>query len=277
MPKTTPRITIRFEGDPEDKGDVRLPDFAAKVTAFFKALEATEALLPDEDRDRVFYKIVELSKSSPATITVEVVAKKRRTRSAMVRRFTSNVRELNSSRHRVPSNASPDQIAAYAAMTPTTDTHLAKVVVIPKGIRERKQLVLNQQKPDWMPRLEPVRLEEPDYSYGSVSGRLESLNVHASANRFNLWPRIGPRISGYFSDSVKPKVLRAADKYVRVEGRLKFAPGDDYPIEIDHVSEIEIYEPDEDLPRFEELRGIAPDATGALSIRDFVESLYDGD
>jgi hypothetical protein len=208
---------------------------------------------------------------------VEVVARKQRTRTAMVRRFTSNVRELNSPKRRVPSNANRAQVSAYAAMTPTTDTHLAKVVVIPKGIRERKQLVLIQQKPDWMPQLEPVLLEESDYSYGSAAGRLESLNVHASANRFNLWPRIGPRITGHFSDVVKAQVLRAADKYVRVEGRLRFGPGDDYPTDIDQVSHIEIYEPDDELPRFEDLRGIAPEATGSLSIRDFVESLYDGD
>jgi hypothetical protein len=275
MAKTTPRITVRFEGDPADKGDVRLPDFAAKVTAFFRALEATEELLPDEDRDRVYYKIVELSKSSPATITVEIVARKQRTRSAMVRRFASNIRDINAPQHRVPSNANPGQIAALAALTPTTATHLAKVVVIPRGVRERKQLVLSQQKHDWMPRLEPVAIEEHDYSYGSISGRLDWINVHDNANRFYLYPRVGPRISCSFAQRVRPVVETAVGKYVRVYGRLKFHAGEDFPRDMDQITEVDMYEPDETLPRFSDLRDIAPDATGGISIRDFVESLHD--
>ena len=118
---------------------------------------------------------------------------------------------------------------------------------------------------------------DAEYAFGSVTGRLEQLNVHDGVNRFTLLPLIGPRISGVFPEAVKTLIEGGFDRRVRLYGRLKFPSDENYPREIDQVTDIEVFEPDDELPRLTDLRGIVPDATGGMNIRDFVESLYDGD
>jgi hypothetical protein len=271
-----PTITIQFEGDPDENGDVRLPDFVEKVTEFLAALNATESLLPDEARGKVYYRIVELSRKSPATISVMPIGQRAEARKIFARTFAEGIRTVNEPKTRKDALQSAPSLRPFAALTPTSDKHIRRMTVKVKGVRSKK-IVLLPEHPNWLHIVPQVATIEPDYSHGSVSGRIEQLNVHAGANRFRLWPRFGPVINGTFGESVRHKIVAGADKYVRVYGRLKFIGGDDYPHEIDHVSDVEEFEPDEDLPRLADLRGIAPDATGGMNIRDFVESLYDAD
>jgi hypothetical protein len=277
MAPKDPTITIQIEGDPDENGDVRLIDLVEKVNALLAALRATEGLLADENRERVYYRVVELRKDSPATVTVMPVSQKRETRKAVVKAFDRAIRAANEQtvkggviRKMLP------ELRPFAALTPTSDRHIKKMTVKVHGVRSKK-IVLFPQRPDWIPTVELDLSREPDYAYGSVAGRLERLDVHEGANKFVVWPKLGPRVSGTFSNAVKPLVLGAADKYVRVYGRLKYPHGESYPREIDHVSDIDVFEPADELPTLSELRGIAPDATGDMNIRDFIESLHDDD
>ncbi len=273
---TDPRITIQLEGDPNENGDVRLSDFVEKVTAFLAALNATASLLPDEAKAKVYYRIVELRRESPATISVMPVSQRIETRRAFARRFADSVRAVSEPATAPDALQRVPELKPFAALMPTSDRHIRRMTVKVQGIRSKK-VVLFPQRPDWIPAVQLVTTEEADYAYGSVAGRIEQFNVHAGANRFRLWPRVGPPIAGTFPEVTRPRIVAGADKYVRVYGRLKFLPGEDFPREIDHVSDVELYGDDADLPRLSELRGIAPDATGGMNIRDFVESLYDGD
>lgn len=275
MPEPQPRIKIRFEGDPADGGNVRLPDFVVKVQALLDSLFVAEQLLPDDERARVFYRITKMETQSPSELTVEVHSSRKATRGAVVRAWSNILRGVSDAKPRVPENASPDQIAPFVAMVPTTDTHLAKVVAIPLGIRQRKQIELRQQKPDWMPAIARIHSQEPEYSFGSIAGQLDAVNLHAGANKFYLYPRFGPRVACHFSDRMKGRVKSAIEKYVRVYGRLKFYAGNNNATEIDQVSDIDVHEAPASLPTFGDLSGIAPNATGGMNIRDYVESMYD--
>lgn len=270
-----PTITIEFEGDPDENGDVRLVDFADKINAFMAALRATEALIPDEARERVYYRVVELRKESPAFMAVMPVSQSDETRKAIARTFEDAVRAANAPAPRGQAiRKLLPELRPFAALTPTSDRHIRKMTVKVHGVRSKK-IILLPQRPDWIPVVVDQELAEPDYSYGSLAGRLERLDVHEGANKFSLWPKIGPRVTGTFSNNVKEVIAGGFDKYVRVYGRIKYPPGEAYPREIDHISEVEVFESDEQLPRLSDLRGIAPDATGGMNIRDFVESLHD--
>ena len=70
------RITVRVEGSPKDGGDVRFSDFIKQLEAVRTALRHTERLvLKDEETERnsVYYRVVDLRRSGPATVVLEAV------------------------------------------------------------------------------------------------------------------------------------------------------------------------------------------------------------
>src|SRR5579862_2690349 len=68
------RITVRVEGDPRDRGHVRLNEFLQQLEAVKAALRQTERVLGLSNKTPVYYRIIDLSHSSPATVVMEGVA-----------------------------------------------------------------------------------------------------------------------------------------------------------------------------------------------------------
>ena len=60
-----------------------------------------------------------------------------------------------------------------------------------------------------------------------------------------------------------------------VSGLLKYRTNAKYPHEV-AVDAIEPYPPEHELPELSDLRGRAPDATGAMSVEEFIDGLRDG-
>ena len=119
-------------------------------------------------------------------------------------------------------------------------------------------------------------LANVDRSYGIVEGRLEQINVHSGANRFRIYSEFEPKtVECRFPQSLKRQAISGIDSSVRITGVLKYLPRSDFPHEIE-VEEMEILEPDDELPGLSDLRGIAPDATGDLSSEDFIRRQRDG-
>jgi hypothetical protein len=71
-------------------------------------------------------------------------------------------------------------------------------------------------------------------------------------------------------------VRQALDRFITVKGRLRYKTWDKHPYAISvSPGKIDIHEKDSDLPDIEELRGIAPDATGEMASEDFVRVIRD--
>lgn len=69
--------------------------------------------------------------------------------------------------------------------------------------------------------------------------------------------------------------LFAVGRRVEVFGTLKYRRGASFPYQID-VTNIEAFPPEDELPDWNDLRGRAPGATGALSSEAFVRELRNG-
>ena len=115
----------------------------------------------------------------------------------------------------------------------------------------------------------------PDvYSFGDISGRLESVNLH-NVLRCVIFPTVGPaKVSCEFKPDLRAKVKAALDNYVTISGRLRYKQIDKFPYAID-AKHIDIHEPIGDLPKMNDLRGISLNSTEGMSAEEFVRSIRD--
>lgn len=60
------RITITIKGSETDSGDVRLSEFLEQLDAIKEALRQTERVVSGNQEQRIYYRIVGLSHSSPS-------------------------------------------------------------------------------------------------------------------------------------------------------------------------------------------------------------------
>lgn len=114
-----------------------------------------------------------------------------------------------------------------------------------------------------------------DECEGFIEGMLEQINLHGGANTFHIFPEIGPRkVSCHFPPALIDDAVAAVGRRVEVTGTLKYRARASFPHEI-AVTSVEAYPPDADLADWEDLRGRAPDATGALSSEAFIREQRD--
>ena len=105
---------------------------------------------------------------------------------------------------------------------------------------------------------------------------LEQINIHDGANVFSIYPEIGPsRVQCHFGPSLFDKAISAVGERVSVSGTFKYKPEENFPYAVD-VDDIDIYPREDELPTFDDLRGIAPDATGDILSEDFIAVRRDG-
>jgi len=114
-----------------------------------------------------------------------------------------------------------------------------------------------------------------DECEGYIEGMLEQINLHGGANTFHIFPEVGPKkVSCHFPPGLIDDAVAAVGRRVEVTGTLKYRAGALFPHEIS-VAGVEAYPPDADLADWEDLRGRAPDATGALSSEAFIREQRD--
>jgi hypothetical protein len=260
------RITIILKGSDADAGDVRLSEFLEQLEAIREALKQTERVVSGRSDQHIYYKIVELSHSSPSRVVLEPVypidRALRKGLSIVPDALTSSIRILQSGR-KPPARADLAMLESYKSLGAsknlkemTISSSPQKVVSIDQGFSERVERAIG-----------------PDiFAAGSVSGRLERVNLH-NTRSFDIFPPVGPpRIRCNFEEADRAKVKDALDNFVTIKGRLRYKTWDKHPHAID-VKVIDIHEPDAELPTMDDLRGIAPDATGGLSSEDFVRTV----
>ena len=261
-------ITIRLLGSEKDGGDVRLSDFIDQLDAFAEALRQTERALSGQSQTFIYYKVVDLTHNSPATIVLEAVARDRSpvTPNAVTNNFINGVRSIRNKK-RAPQGADLAMMRAYKALASSEKKNIQRVEIVetPSKVISIDSVFSKQVE----------EIIGPDiYSIGSVSGRLESINLHNTL-RFAIFPSIGPtRISCEFRPALRPQVKSALDHYVTISGRLRYKQMDKFPYAID-AKEIDIHEPDADLPSLHSIRGITTDSMEGQSAEEFVRSIRD--
>jgi hypothetical protein len=268
MPETRKpqRITITIKGSETDAGDVRFSDFLEQLDAIKEALRQTERVVSGGQEQSIYYRIVDLSHSSPSRIVLEPVypasAVIRRKLASVPDTFTSAIKTLQS-RRKPPARADLAMLESYRPLGVSKNITQLKIASSPK-----KVVVIDQGFTE-----DVDKAIGPDvFSAGSVSGRLERVNLH-NALSFDIFPPIGPtRVRCHFSEADRKIVKLALDNFVTVKGRLRYKTWDKHPHAID-VKVIDIHEPDSELPSIDDMRGLAPNSTEGLSSEDFVRAI----
>jgi hypothetical protein len=263
-------ITIQLEGIPEDGGDVRLGEFIEELGAIRTALRLTERLLIQSDTQSVDYKIVNLSHSSPAKVTIGITSREpvyRDTPRKISRRFTSALQMVRRG-HRYASRLDPRTLEAFQSITAPTKKHVSQITVT----GERNQSVrIDQQFERSLARL----LEGDESERDEIIGRVERVDIH-NKNQFDIYPVIGSsRIRCSAPNRLQKEIRAAIGRTVAVDGWALYRKDSPFPYAMKVEDIGPPLEEDEDLPKMEDLRGIAPDATDGKKPEDFIRELRD--
>lgn len=264
---TDDKITVTIEADKAFEGHLRLSDFLATLKSLNRLVNKVDAQI-SEGKAQHELRVTRLSHNSP--IVAELAL------SPSGSRKVSDARAVTARTLGVLKQVQSANVREYLGFDLVkTLVDLAK----PVGKRIRR-LVFESGKEtvdideSFADRVRDLARTE-DECFGEFEGKLEQINIHGGANTFRIYPYAGPTsVVCKFRDKELSKAKEAIGLHVCVFGLMKFQPMANWPHEI-IVDDIEIYPPESELPSFENLRGIAPEATSDLSSEEFVRRLRD--
>lgn len=261
------RITLIMEGVRPDEGHVRFDVFIQELQRLKNLLGRLDGISTSGQRNSHF-AVVGLSHSSPARVELEQRPNRGRPDVAPV--IFSTFNQLYESVER-------GSIADQFDFKLLEDL---KQLADPVGATlEFATLHINGSEYPLTEKISKqidLHMSEHEECYGSVEGILEKVNVHAGANVFTVYPDVGPSsITCHFDTELLDKVFTAGKRKVCVSGVMRYRKTAPYPHHVD-VESFEIYPDAEELASFQDIFGIAPNATGELSSEDFIKELRCG-
>lgn len=266
MPGESRQITLQLTGAGLDDRFVALDDFASLCESLRRILRGIEADVAGVDA-AVHYRIVDLRCGS-ASVTVEASRSDdaRDLGAEVVGLFRGTMRALQSDSPVVDERLSHRTIKRFGELFKPLKRSADQ-----GGTRLLCDgLTLDKASAGAVARL----LAATARSHGSVTGRLERLNVHAGKREFWLWPALhGARIPCTFPEALLPLVREAVQRTVTVWGILHYRLDRPYP-ERASVRELEIHP--RELATLSEMRGIARLSQGRESVAA-VRTLRDDD
>lgn len=248
------RITIQIEGSAEDGGAPSLSDFLKQLEAIKVALKHTERLLSGDDRRDVYFRIVDLSMRSPATVVLEetpVMTDGKRgflPKVSISERLVSTLRQINQ-RGSVPAKVKDlPALEAYRNVGTALVKHSGEVTITSAA----KAVSLG---PTFNQKIEKI-IGPDQLIEGSLTGVLLAINLH-NTTRFEIYPPVGPsKVACDFPAALKRRVIEGLDHNVRVVGRLRYKHWAPYPHAIS-AEDLDIFPPTATLPTLSSLRGLS--------------------
>ena len=261
------RFTLRMDGFAADGGHVALSVFLHQLQAFSSMLVKADELASAGKRT-MQARVVDLTHSSPATVTVELTPRKNKPD------VGGQICELI---QRIPTiydapGEFGDRDRAFLEAFKDLSEPVGKRLPYAAVMIDDQEIPLSQ---DLRKQIGIVLLGE-ETAFGSVEGRLEAINIHAEANIFFVYPVVGARkVKCFFSDVLKERAISSVDKNVLVSGTMRYRTGDPFPFEIEAAELIQ--NPDDSLlPTMQSLNGIVPDLTGGIPAEVYVRQVRDG-
>lgn len=240
-------ITFSLIGAARDNGLVRLNELAECISYIQDCLRETERCITGR-KATLTYVVKSLTVGSPAVGVIE--AKKPRRRADYRKEVATVTRQTVVSLSRGERKFDPrldheaiKPFRKFAALVLKGDDR-AKCGLIYDGTVITPQFFVTVDR----------ALQVEEYSLGSVSGRLEKIDVHGR-NRFAIFPPIGKhQVTCSFAEALLPKVKAALTKTVTVYGRLHYVADRFAPTEVE-VDDIEEHRSADDLPQFSAMLG----------------------
>jgi hypothetical protein len=231
-------IALCLEGTDVDNKHVRLDDFLAQLRALQDALTCIDH--EANGRTTLYYRVVDLRHSSPATVKIEPVLREsfrkagiksryRNSPEIVHHRFFDSLRSIRFDGQTIE-NTTEETVDAFVELIDglgkafTTGSIFNNSAHVPLDVGLSENLD-NLIKPGLVSR-------------GSVVGNLLSISF-ARGNKFYLYPQIGPTsIACHFNEELEKKARTCIKRKVRVYGQKYFRPNNGQPFRVD-VSEIE--------------------------------------
>lgn len=258
------KVRIQIPGSDKDNGLVRLPDFVRSLNTLMDALSKIDRIVTKSNTASVYFRITELKYSSPATVETEILPLRANVlhMTAITDKFVTGFQEIE--RGSIPPDFNRALLEDYKTLSQrgqdkppiVISSNGTQCLATPKIVAEIA-MVLNKE----------------ESAKGSVSGILEAINIHAGTNKFYIYPIAGAeKIECNFPESIKEVAVSGVGRRVLVHGELKYRAREEFPTSV-KVDTLEVFPPENSLPTFLQLKGIAPNATGDLSSEDFVSKL----
>ena len=263
------RFTIQVEGLDQDGGDVRLDYLIDKLNSILEALEVSAKILVDYDnRNRVVYRVVDISRNSPVSLTVEAFPSDNVAVSSATPVINFFFDHLEKLREGKVQNVNPEFVRAINKVSQNSDDRFSHISIERRGTR------ININKDMWYENklVEIQSTSRETSSWGTIKGRVERYNNHGESNYFWLYTVIGGSIKCEFADSLKYESAKAVERNISVSGLMTYKPEQPIPYKC-KVEKIQYHEPNEQLP---ELRiGQFPEISDEQSPSEYIRGIRD--
>jgi hypothetical protein len=264
-------ITVQFEGMPDQNGHLTVAEFLQKIEQLLASLNGIDRIVGQTSRPTLTYRIVDAKHSSPITLTIEPVVRRRVTIEGtdhVERRNKRFFTELNAIRRGEP--VSPEIDDDLLMHIRGLVEGIGKDFVSARISNGNASVELDYVFEEKVRKL----LDEEDCSYGGEEGMLEAVNIHGAKPTCWIYPKIGAKkIRCDFLPGMQDQIRDNLGQFVRVEGLKFFRPNSPFPFRVS-VKDLIPIQIDAAAP-LASLKGVAPNATGALSAVEFVRKMRD--
>ncbi len=263
------RVTLTIEGDPKEHGDVRLDTFISELARFADVARKAEEVISDKDKQHsIYYRVVNLRRSSPARVTLEACAKDPSydVREAVHTEIAQTMKRLSTGEE----IKGRERFYLIESIRNFVDPIGKKVSTLNVSF-DRKIIRLDEK---FKARADIyVAPEEIGRSY--FTGMLDAINIHGPNRMFYMYPLVGPnKIQCIFPDRLLGGAKKSLGERVKVTGQFRYKLNAPYPHSAE-VETIEPFPPEGELPSFIDLFGVEPDLTNGLPSVEYVRRIRD--
>jgi hypothetical protein len=261
-------VRLRYVAD-SPTGEIDALGFSDYLRETIHALQLTTETVADETGhviEHIRYVVAELRMASPAEVVLipQTSFADRKVVRAAQDRYVHWVSKLNEGT--VPAEMDFATLRVYHKLGDIANRH-----------RFTAETKANGSEASVGPRLKDkldLELQKDQYSKGTVRGYIRS--YHSAGRRFiRIYPRVGPSLPCRFLEGKHGKTVRnLIDRYVQVEGTLRFRPSAYHPYHMD-MQQIEWIDVDS-APTFREMIGAFAGAFPSLPSEDVVRTDRDG-
>jgi hypothetical protein len=222
-----------------------LDDFICELESVKRVLESLNKDIHPNKTPQLSYEIVKIRKSSPLMVELLPTYKDFQM-DDLIASFYTGLRTIP--KGKPPKSFSVNTIIAYSDIG--TSTKRNEITFYENG--KSKKLKVKENYGKFVNEI----YKQIYYSeQGSISGKLDALNVHGTKKTITVYPNYAPQVNCIVSDNLLPVVEKAVRRKVTVRGKIKTKIDEKYPFEI-NVDEIKIHKSKEEIPKVDELWGM---------------------
>lgn len=241
------RVRLVMEGLASEEGHVRLPDFLAQLRRLNSSLVRADRL--ESGGRSIYFRVVELSHSSPATVALEPCPFDAREdyTGRVVETYSSILEALDVGRD-LPDHTDTKLLLALKEMTNPVLKSLSRVQIQANSVTANLDHDFRRNI--------GAALEQSETFPGTIRGMLDAINVHGSTNVFYIYPEFGPqKVRCVFGSDQIELAKEGIGQFVEVSGTFSYKRAAKYP-HAAKVEKIEIFPPEDELPTLLDIRGI---------------------